>query len=170
VAISVDDPGRTDLLVSLAEISVALLGFAAIVSVFSGRDGGWRPEGRFWGMVTLGFSNFVLALMPIPFLAASARPSVTWGICSATLALVAAGNAILAVRVYGIDRESGVPYNPFFQAAYLAVLAGVATFGVANTGLFFPAHFWPYIAALVLLQVATASTFLRLLFVWLTRT
>jgi len=165
----VDEPSRTDLLVSLAEIAVALLGFAAIVSVFRGRDGGWRPEGRFWVMVTLGFSNFVLALLPIPFLAATARSGVTWGVCSASLALVAVGNAILAVRVYGIDRDSGMSYSPFFQVCYLVVLAGAATFGVANTGLFFETQFWPYVAALVLLQVATASTFLRLLFVWLAR-
>jgi hypothetical protein len=48
-------------------------------------------------------------------------------------------------------------------------LAGVAAFGVANTGLFFEAHFWPYVAALVILQVAAASTFLRPLVVWLSR-
>jgi len=165
----VDESTHIGLLVSLAEIAVALLGFAAIVSVFRGRTGDWRPEGRFWIMVALGFSNFVLALLPIPFLVATARPGVTWGVCSATLALVVVGNAILAVRVYGLGRDSGMPYNRSFQASYLLVLAGAASVGVVNTGLFAKPTFWPYLATLVLLQVATASTFFRLLFVWLAR-
>ena len=60
-------------------------------------------------------------------------------------------------------------YNRSFQVSDLVVLAGAASVGVVNTRLFAKATFWPYLATLVLLQVATATTFFRLLFVWLAR-
>ena len=38
---------------AIAAAWLALLGFAAIVTVFRQRDT-WRPDGRFWGMVGAG--------------------------------------------------------------------------------------------------------------------
>ncbi|MBW2396857.1 MAG: hypothetical protein JRG95_21630 [Deltaproteobacteria bacterium] len=95
----------TELLVSLAEISVALLGFAAIVSVLRGRSHDWRPDGRFWVMVALGVSNFSLALLPLPFIMAAVRPSLTWGVASTSLVVVVGVNALVTVRVYGLARS-----------------------------------------------------------------
>ena len=55
----------TDTLLSLAEISVTLLGFAAIASVFHSRGvEGWRPGARFWGM---GAGTLAAALLPLPW-------------------------------------------------------------------------------------------------------
>ena len=75
---ALSDPIET--LLSSAEISAALLGTVAIVSVFRGGERRWRPEGRFWVMVVLASSTFGLALLPIPFIAAEASPSMTWSI------------------------------------------------------------------------------------------
>ena len=58
---------ESNVLLSIAEIAVTLLGFAAIVTVFRQRDT-WRPDGRFWGMVGAGIGTLIFSLLPLPFL------------------------------------------------------------------------------------------------------
>ncbi len=161
----------TDTLLSLAEISVTLLGFAAIASVFHSRGAqGWRPDARFWGMVTMGLGTLAFALLPLPFLAAELEPGVTWRMCS--LALAAAIVAILGWGFLTVRRglTSGAPVNRPTFSFLMVAFAAVAGLELANAaGLLQGPSFWPYLAGIIWFQLVTGYVFVRLLFIWLPR-
>ncbi len=161
----------TDTLVSLAEISVTLLGFAAIASVFHSRGAqGWRPDARFWGMVSMGLGTLAFALLPLPFLAAEVNPGVTWRLCSVVLA--AAIGAIFAWGFLTARRglASGAPVNRPTFSFLMVSFAAVAGLELANAaGLLHGPSFWPYLAGILWFQLVTGYVFVRLLFIWLPR-
>jgi hypothetical protein len=161
----------TDTLLSLAEISVTLLGFAAIASVFHSRGAqGWRPDARFWGMVSMGVGTLAFALLPLPLLAAEVDPGVTWRLCSVALAA-----AIGAMFVFGFltvrrGLASGEQVHRPTFSFLMASFATVAGLDVANAaGLLHGPSFWPYLAGVIWFQLVTAYVFVRLLFIWLPR-
>jgi len=161
----------TDTLVSLAEISVTFLGFAAIVSVFHSRGGqGWHPDARFWGMVSMGVGTLTFALLPLPFLAANVGPGATWRWCS--VALAAAIGAMFAWGFLTVRRglASGAPVNLPAFSFLMVSFAAVASLSLANAaGLLNGPSFWPYLVGILWFQLVTAYVFVRLLFIWLPR-
>jgi hypothetical protein len=158
---------ESDVLLAMAEIAVALLGFAAIVSVFSQR-GTWRPDGRFWAMVGSGIGTLVFSMLPLPFLFAGVEPASAWRSCNALLGLFALGYCVLMIHSYRRDLAAdSAPNVPIF-AVLLGGSACVCPFLLASAiGYFGDAQFWPYLIGIVWFQVLTATLFVRLLVVWL---
>ena len=156
-----------ELLSAIAEIAVALLGFAAIVSVFQARDNSWAGDGRFWTMVQFGFATFVFALIPLPLLASGIADRTSWAVSSAAFATFAAYVPVLAVRSIRRDRAADRPTN---MKAFGLVFGGsfvalpLLAYNAVELRLF-----WPYLAALVLFSIATAFVFFRLLQSWVGR-
>ena len=161
----------TDTLLSLAEISVTLLGFAAITSVFHSRGvQGWRPDARFWGMVSMAAGTFVAAVLPLPFLAAGFDPELTWRLFSVLLAAVVGGMFAWGFLTLRRDLASGAPVNRPTFAFLMVSFATVAGLGIANAaGLLHGPSFWPFLAGVVWFQVVAGYVFVRLLFIWLPR-
>lgn len=155
-----------DTLLTSAEISAALLGTVAIVSVFRGQTQ-WRPEGRFWVMVVLAATTFGLALLPIPFIAAETSAQVTWGVPA--LGILAAAVAVTRVSLWGmrIQRRLGIETHRPTLLGFLVFLITAALMGLSNLGLTGEPNFWRHLTAVMALQAATVLFFVRLLRLWL---
>lgn len=158
---------EADVLLAMAEVAVALLGFAAIVSVFRQRDT-WRPDGRFWAMVAAGIGTLVFSLLPLPLLFGGMAPASSWQICSVLLGLYALAYCGFLTGRFRRDRASDAAPN---LSIFLTLLSGSALAGplllVSALGYLGGPQFWPYLLALVWFQVVTAVFFVRLLVVWL---
>jgi len=158
---------ESDVLLSMAEVAVALLGFAAIVSVFRQRDT-WRPDGRFWAMVAAGIGTLVFSLVPLPFLFRGIAPTSTWQVCNALLGFYALAYCVFLTVMFRRDlATNSAPNVPIF----VVVLGGSAFTSpfllVSATGYLGDPLFWPYLVGLVWFQILTAIFFVRLLVVWL---
>ena len=158
---------ESDVLLSMAEIGVALLGFAAIVSVFRQRDT-WRPDGRFWAMVAAGVGTLMFSLLPLPFFFGSVATTSTWQTCNALFGLYALGYSVFLTESFRRDRATDSSPN----LAVFAVVFGGSAFAcpfllVSAAGYFGDPSFWSYLVGLVWFQVLTTIFFVRLLVVWL---
>jgi len=158
---------ESDVLLAMAEVSVALLGFSAIVSVFRQR-GDWRPDGRFWSMVAAGIGTLVFSLLPLPFLFGGVAPTTTWQVCISLLGLYALGFSVFLTTRFRSDlAATSAPSPPIFL-----LLLGGSVFAGAFLLLSVPGYlgeprFWVFLVGLIWFQVVTAVFFVRLLVVWL---
>jgi len=154
-----------DLLPALAEIAVALLGFAAIVSVFQAR--GETADGRFWSMLQFAFATFAFALLPLPLLASGVAQTTSWAVSSAAFAAFVVYVPFLGARSLRRDQAVGRPANlPVFTLIFGGSVLSLPLLVYNAVEL---RVFWPYLAALVWFSLATALVFLRVLHAWLGR-
>jgi hypothetical protein len=159
---------RESLLLSLAEVSVALTGFAGVV-VFLGRRaaGDWTEadQVRFASMVEFGLIALLFSLLPLPLWEVLGTPTATWGAASG-IAAVALGVGLTAgfrrtarVRASG-DLEASV------RGAYvaLALTAALIVALILNSiGVLLERVFLPYLLAILLCLYHAGHLFLRLL-------
>jgi hypothetical protein len=93
----------TETLLSLAQLAVAITGFAAIVVVFSRRESGhWRRRGAnsFNGMLFHSAAALVFCLLPVALGALDLPALTVWRVASGLLgALLALHAAIVAIRL-----------------------------------------------------------------------
>ena len=158
---------EADVLLAMAEVAVALLGFAAIVSVFRQRDA-WRPDGRFWAMVAAGIGTLAFSLLPLPFLFAGLAPASAWQACGVLLGLYTFGYCLFIGGTFRRDRAArSAPNVPIFAMLLGGSLLSGLFLLASSTGLFADPEFWPYLVGLIWFQVLTAVLFVRLLVVWL---
>jgi hypothetical protein len=101
-----------DALLAIAQISVALIGFSGLISVFSARAPvGLKPR-DFSGLAMIlasGAIPFIFALLPFPLHYLGLSESSVWGTCSAALALVA---FLAAVIVAVVNRRLTLAGHP----------------------------------------------------------
>jgi hypothetical protein len=157
-----------DLLSVSAEISIAILGFAAIASVLRGGQSGVTPDGRFWGMLALAFLSFVASLAPLPFLSTEISPALIWGIGSAALSL--SMFLLTALMVFSITRaneRAGVPTNVAILITFSTLMVCTTLLAFYNSGLFIESNFSLYFGSIVSVHIITAAVFVRILAVWL---
>ena len=162
-------PASIDTLLSLAEISVALLGFSAIASVFYGRGSDWTPDGRFWASMSLSVISLVAALLPVSLISFDSPTSLVWYVSSAFVAIAMASLFILSLRFSSLDRRAGVPLNWKFLTLFLVLMSSsllMSIWNLAFNGL--PTHAL-HISSIIVMQAMTAVIFLRFLAVWLTK-
>ena len=157
-----------DLLAVSAEISIAILGFAAIASVLRGNQGALTPDGRFWGMLALAFLGFVSSLAPLPFLATELDPRSIWGVGSLLLSVAMfLLTAMMVIAVKQANRRAGVSTNLFIMIIFAALMAAATGLAFYNSGLFFDPEFSIYFGSIVSVHIITAAVFIRILTVWL---
>jgi hypothetical protein len=158
---------ESEVLLSMAEVGVALLGFAAIVSVFRQRDA-WRPDGRFWAMVAAGVGTLLFSLLPLPFLFRRVDPISTWQTCNALFGFYALGYSMFLVRSFKRDQAVGsAPNIPIFAVVFCGSAFTFPFLLGSATGYFGDPSFWSYLVGLIWFQVLTMILFVRLLVVWL---
>ncbi len=68
---------NSDFLIGLAEIAIAIVGFSGLVSVFRSANCAWRPDARFWAMITESSGTLVFAVLPLPFIQSGIAPEYT---------------------------------------------------------------------------------------------
>ena len=156
-----------DLLLTFAEISAALLGFAAIVSILRGDLTNWEPEGRFWVMVVLSASAFVLSILPIPFLLAGDDSGLAWRIGG--LGHIAVAVVVTRVSFWGqrIQANLGIRTNNRLWFLYGLILYVGAGAGLTNMVVLSEPLLWLHVLGLVTIQINIVIFFLRLLQLWL---
>jgi branched-subunit amino acid transport protein AzlD len=157
----------SDVLIVIAEVSVAFAGFAGIVAVFRQRDlVEWAPldAARFRFMVECSLMTVLFALLPFVFHHLGASPTATWSACSGLMAAAVAGLLTIAsLRMRRVRSQT-----PGFNAALMRCMQAVSLLTIALLVLNalrigFTAEFGPYLAALAWLLVASGINFFRLL-------
>jgi hypothetical protein len=159
----------SDVLIVIAEVSVAFAGFAGIVAVFRQRDlADWAPvdANRFRFMVECSLTTILFALLPFVFHYLGASATATWSACSALLAAVFAGLFVIAVlRVRRVDLQApgfSLAVTRFLQAGTILTFI-LLVLNALRIG--FTAEFGPYLAALAWTLAASGVNFFRLLLV-----
>ena len=137
-----------DTLLTIAEIAVALAGFASIVSVIARRaDGRSRiaDAARLRMMLEVALRNAGFAVLPLPFLQLAPSDPVVWRISS--------GFYLVVALVYGVIRlRSQRGLNPrWFTTSVQVLLAMTAVASLANVlGLGGASAFSLYLASLLI--------------------
>jgi hypothetical protein len=157
----------SDVLIVIAEVSVAFAGFAGIVAVFRQRDlVEWPPldATRFRFMVECSLTTILFALLPFVFHHLGASPTATWSACSGLMAATFAGVFVIASFRMRRLRSQGSGPSPallrFVQAVTLLTLA-LLVLNALSIG--FTAEFGPYLAALAWVLAVSGLNFFRLL-------
>jgi hypothetical protein len=164
---SMNELEGSNVLIVIAEVSVAFAGFAGIVVVFRQRHlEEWAPVdvNRFRFMVECSLTTILFALLPFVFHHLGTSQTVTWAACSGLLAAAVAGLFVIAVfRIRRVRSQApgfSVAVTRFLQTG--TILAFILL--VLNAmRIAFTAEFGPYLAALVWTLVASGINFFRLL-------
>jgi hypothetical protein len=157
----------SDVLIVIAEVSVAFAGFAGIVAVFRQRAlEEWAPvdAARFRFMVECSLTTILFALLPFVFHHLGASPTATWSACSALMAATIGGLLVISSLRMRWALLQTPSYHPalmrFVQAVSLLTL-GLLVLNALRIG--FTAEFGPYLAALAWVLGASGINFFRLL-------
>ncbi len=144
-----------DVLLSVAEISVAFAGFAGIITAVAGRsDGGWDPGNltRFRLMITSSLSATVMSLMPYVFLLNSDQIDWNWSV--GLLGVFMLFSSAMWIRSFVLGRKNLNNYVSFgislmAVSATLAQLVALTDFVVADLGIYFLGVFCLFIQSCI---------------------
>ena len=125
---------------TIAEVAVALAGFAALVAIFRQRDTGtWTPAAlsalRF--MIELSIALVIIALFPIPLHLLGLEGPVMWGISSGVYAFVSLAILTLnTVRIFKLLKSGWRPKTWGFHAVGFTVGIAVILISVLNVAIY----------------------------------
>ena len=149
-----------DVLLSIAEISVAFAGFSGIITAVVGRDGSDWDQGnlsRFRLMIFSSLSAIVAALLPFAFLLNS--ENINWVWCVSLLGVYLLGFTIYWIRTLILARRNLNNYVSSLVSA-LAILATLIQF-IALAGFINP-DLGIYFLGVFYLLIQTCIAFIRL--------
>ena len=149
-----------DVLLSIAEISVAFAGFSGIITAVVGRDGSDWDQGnlsRFRLMIFSSLSAIVASLLPFAFLLNS--ENINWVWCVSLLGVYLLGFTIYWIRTLILARRNLNNYVSSLVSA-LAILATSIQF-IALTGFINP-DLGIYFLGVFYLFIQTCIAFIRL--------
>ena len=93
---------------TMAEVSVAFLGFAGVVGIFAGRGRDLPTVSlRLWVMVGLALVTLLLCFLPSVVHHLGARGQILWASCSATIVALSIGHVIFVVPTVFRERRAG---------------------------------------------------------------
>ncbi len=161
-----------DSLPVIAEISLGLVGFTAVVAVLRRPDGGLGSINLFRSLHLLGYASATLLLSLLPFLLAAIgfEPEAMWRISSSAMALTGVVGLIPSPRQrqlislgQSISPESIATKSRF--VALVGLLALNLVLQLANAvGLFGLPQFWPFLLGLLCFLIYCLAQFASLLF------
>jgi hypothetical protein len=157
-----------DVLLTTAELAVALVGFAGIVVAFQRR--GSEPWGRtdlarFWQMIVLAAFALVFSLLPLPFISAGRSETTIWATCSALMATLV--GLEIATFTYVLLRRHQVDPHVSAPLSYYMLATSIAAFGalLANAfGILFEHSFTGYFLGILYLIGSSVVFFARLVY------
>jgi hypothetical protein len=146
-----------DLLIGIAEISIALTGFAGIVVVLGRRASGPWPladQYHLRSLIENGLLAVLAALLPFAVLQHTNDPSIIWRVSSGIFGAVSAMHAVViqGLRQRRLQTEGGA--GTLFPTPWMLVIGlgsvAVHTALLLNAaGLFFEGTFGPYLYGLL---------------------
>ncbi len=161
-----------DSLPVIAEISLGLVGFTAVVAVLRRPDGGLGMVNLFRSLHLLGYASATLLLSLFPFLltAIGCEPEAMWRISSSAMLLTGVVGLIPSPRRrqlislgQSISPESMAMKLRFVTLLGLLALNLVLQFANA-VGLFGLPQFWPFLLGLLCFLIYCLAQFASLLF------
>ncbi len=144
-------------LLAVAEISVALAGFSAVVVLFKRQPSGkWRAAdaARFQGMIIHAMIAVLFCIIPFIIRVFTPSPAVVWSVSSGVLGLWTATHVTVIMRLFTTRTRDRLALSLGFA------FAGLQFFNVVGVG--FDHEFPPFLAG-VLWHLLQAG----FLFVWL---
>ena len=165
-----------DSLPVIAEISLGLVGFTAVVAVLRRPDGGLGTVNLFRSLHLLGYASATLLLSLFPFLLAAigCEPEAMWRISSSAMSLTGVVGLIPSPQQrQSISLGRDAMWNRFGESiamksrlfALLGLLALNLVLQLANAvGLFGLHQFWPFLLGLLCFLIYCLAQFASLLF------
>ena len=156
-----------ELLIGLAQIAIALIGFSGLVFVFRrGGDRASRPGIRFWTLITTGSGCLIFSLLPLAFLYGGMSSVVTWSACSGIFATFLA----VSWTALFIELRRRIGAGQYYKSAITVVSAVghviAVTLLVLNTlDIAWQPTFAPYLACLMLYFFWGSNMFIRIIYV-----
>jgi hypothetical protein len=160
------------LLIGIAEVSIALTGFAGVVVVLGRRTSGpWPLADQFQlrSLIENGLLAVLAALLPFAVLQHTHEPSSIWRISSAIFGVAGGAHAFIVQgrRQRRLRRDPEEPFNSLFPVAWAAALVPVsaAVHGALllnAAGVVFHGTFGPYLYGLLWDLFMGAVFFVRL--------
>lgn len=156
-----------DVLVSIAEVSVVLAGFAGISVILSRRQidqWSYTEAARMTCMIEASLTAAFFAILPIVIVNFGANDAVAWASSSVVLAVITLYHMILNARrmrrAYALDPEDRLPIS--FRASIAFVSAVIVVILTLNTfGVVFQHSAGPYYAGLLFHLTYAGLMFMR---------
>ena len=159
----------TDVLLTIAEVSIAVLGFAAIVTALrhnSGQRADLLTQLRIRVMIGASAAALLFSFLPFVFRAAGLQES---SVASVSSALFAVGLAILSGR--GLARQRRqigsllLPEIRLFDVSLLTIMVLlIGALSLRSAGLLPQLGFAPYVSALLFSLFVGVQAFVRIVF------
>ncbi len=160
------------ILLTIAQIGVAIAGFSSVVAVFGRRTGTtWSRADRFRLSLMIEFSlaAALFAFVPLCIHYVDEEPTVVWTTSSLLLTVFLVAQVVSVVqriRPLGSERRS---LRRWLAAFMVVCLNGALLLQLANVlNIGFHREFAPYLIGLVLMLMASAAQFARLIFLGIT--
>ena len=154
-----------DILLTLAEISVACAGFSGVVAVFGRRDPGtwsFADRVRFFFLVHASLSSLLLCIVPFGLIALNVAEASVWRSLSALFVLNIIVVGFLFVRRFlAASSSERAEFTLIVFPVFFAILAAVLVLNIYNVAV--GATFGPFLVALIFLLVYSSFLFARML-------
>ena len=158
---------------TLAEVAIAITGFAGVVAVFGRRSSGhWTAaEGnRLTALIVSSLTALFLCVLPFLLLSIPVSEATCWRVLSFVVVVSRIAFMTRLFRIVGearrvpeAEREVSLVVSALFLAGDLVTIALL----LANA--FWLAAVWPYLAAIIWLLAQASITFARLILVPVSR-
>ena len=157
----------SDALLTISELSIAIVGFAGIVTVLQPAETRQLAQNRFRlrSMVEFALASLVYSLLPLVLLYSQVPNELSWSIASAALIIGLSGYIIYRrAGEHGIRGPAPNP-SPRFRVFMLVGFVLVMLVQLMNiAGVVFPRSFTAYFIGLAWLLVISAIMFARIIF------
>ena len=154
-----------DILLTLAEISVAFAGFSGVVAVFGRRDPGtwsFADRVRFFMLVHASLSSLLLCIVPFGLLALNVAEASVWRSLSAVFVLNIIVVGFLFIRRFlAASSSERAEFTLIVFPVFFAIIASVLVLSIYNVAV--GATFGPFLVALIFLLVYSSFLFARML-------
>ncbi len=154
-----------DILLTLAEVSVALAGFSGVVAVFGRRDPGtwsFADRFRFFALVHTSLSSLLLCIIPFGLLAFSLAEETVWSALSALFVVYNAVVGFFTSRHFlAASSSERAEFTSGVMPVMFAIFSPILVLSIYNVAVL--GTFGPFLVALIYLLVQSSFLFARML-------
>jgi hypothetical protein len=155
----------TNVLIGLADVSVAILGFSGLIHIFRPNPHEWAARrSALSANIKLAAGALIFAVLPLPFVESGLPSEFTWAICSLFFGL--ASTAIVGWHIFDLRRRMVSDeyfYIPATVPFSLVMVIVTAVLLLNSFGVFFERSYTPYLACLSVWVVGSAVSFGRMI-------
>jgi hypothetical protein len=151
-------------LIGLAQVSVAIVGFSGIVHIFRRDPHVWAArQSALSANIKLAAGSLIFAILPLPLVESGLPSEYTWAICSLFFGLTSI--AILGWHIFDLRRRMASGEYVFIPVTlpFSLVMGSVTVVLLLNAfGVFFERSYTPYLSCLSVWVVGSAVSFGRM--------